>query len=440
VQANGSLRAVPVAAEREHAAIRRRLVKGFKYYDTQRAAWRPITNFADPECTDSVIQLRCKFARQELRVPYPFRLEDAVLYLWGLVAGAASGQKQLEICVDAAQEPILEAITAKLGISITIQHVRKRRRTRGSQRAPNPYRKIRVVFPFVVKQFLAALGYQPADNALPQWVGPDQQLRWLEGYLNSKKTQCTFRKGGAFFPRLRIYVSQDDPRLLADIQALLDECEIAYQLYRYAGQYRITIQNRASLLALADRFAIQRPNIQALFALLRRCATDPALRVTLQKFKLSQLQLLLYGLVLAQPLTELEYTLFEETLACSSNDIRQNLYLLDQLGLIAYYKKDNNKEFLIQAQRYLHSLRQILAAEEEELRRQLKVSDSSVLSFHCPDCGAISSYLDALQGDTFACPHCASATLAPLEVSQYFYYGHLGHLVQQKSALPGGPL
>jgi hypothetical protein len=39
---------------------------------------------------------------------------------------------------------------------------------------------------------------------------------------------------------------------------------------------------------------------------------------------------------------------------------------------------------------------------------------------------------------TFSCPNCASTTLHPVELSRFFYYGHLGYVVQQQRMLEGG--
>jgi transcription initiation factor IIE alpha subunit len=68
----------------------------------------------------------------------------------------------------------------------------------------------------------------------------------------------------------------------------------------------------------------------------------------------------------------------------------------------------------------------------------LKYSDSNALSFHCPECDTVLSYLEAMGERTFSCPNCASTTLHPVELSRFFYYGRLGYVVQQQRMLEGG--
>ena len=145
MQAKGRVKVALVQDNIDHVIIRRRLVKYFMYYHDQNENWRSITNFADPECEKERIEIRCKHARQTLHLPYPFMLDTGVLYLWGLVAGAAHRKKQLEICVDANQEPRIQAAANQLGMRVEISHIRRKRRKYGSRAIPNKYRKIQVV-------------------------------------------------------------------------------------------------------------------------------------------------------------------------------------------------------------------------------------------------------------------------------------------------------
>ncbi len=424
----------------EHTIIRRLLVGTFSYYDAGKRKWRNVTNFGDPECQSDRITVRCKHARQSLQIPYPFTMETELCYLWGLLAGGAYVNRQLELCVDANQEAPLQAIADLLGVQIQVTPVARARRKRGAKRPPARYRKIQVKFPFVVKKFLQSLRYNPKKPGFPSWFDADQRRAWVEGYLNSPKLQCNIRKGTGLRPRVHIHIAQNDPDLFSYITEVLDTLSISYLSYKCQRRLQIVIQKRPDILRFGDCFEIARPKILSLLALLREFEHNPSLRVSLQKFALTEFQLTLYGIVLAQPLEELEYTLFEQLFASSSNEIRHEFYLLDSLGLITYYKKENNKEFLGRSMCYLTKVQQILKAEEKELRQQLKLSDSNALSFHCQECGTTIGYTDAMETHSFACPRCASQNLSPIETSRYFYYGHLGRVAHQNNILQRGVL
>ncbi|MHA1651020.1 MAG: hypothetical protein ACTSYB_12565 [Candidatus Helarchaeota archaeon] len=415
----------------EHIKIKKKLVSYFSYFDPDKEGWCKITNFSDPICNKNQILIRCRYAQQILRIPYPFKLEDDILYLWGLIVGSAKYSKRLRIRIDAYQKPLIQSIAERLGIQIQTSVIHRKRRKRGSKRHPNTFRKLIVTFPFVFKKFLWCLGYRQKNNTIPQWLTFDQQLKWLEGYLNSSKIQCSFNPF-----RVSIRFSKYNPRLFQNIIELLKHLSIRFIPWHSSDdRFGITIKNHSSIAQIGKFFVIRRPKLRALFALIHKTQENPALLVSLQKFKLSEFQLTLYGLILEQPAIELEYTIFEKIFACSSNEIRQNLYLLDKLGLITYYKRENNKEFLIQANRYIHLIVQMLKSEKRELCRQLKFTDYNALSFHCKTCDQIISYTEAMDGHTFRCPHCKENNLHPVELSRYFYLGHLGLIMQQQRAL-----
>jgi len=425
----------------EHRIIRKQLIK-FLYYNSKCENWRAITLYegVDLECNESRILIRCKYARQTIYLPYPLKLEPDLLYLWGLIAGTSYHKKGLEIRVDLNQLPIIEKFAEKYQINLKIEHITRKRRRIGAKPNLDNYRQVKIKFPLVFRKVLYALGFRDAKNRIPKWLRYDQQLVWLEGYLNSRKIQCRFRKGNRFYPEIRIHVPQKNAPLLENVQSLLESLSIHYRIYKYdvQAEFRIVIQGFANLLNITEHFTIRRPNIRALLALVRKCVSDPSFQLNINKCKLTKFQLTLYGLILDQDLRELEYTLFEKTFACSSNDIRHNLYILDTLGLIKYYKDATNKEFFTQSNRYRTQLLQILKSEEEELRRLLKYNEENTISFHCPDCQTLSSYTEAMGDSTFGCPHCGFTGLEPLELSRYFYYGHIGVLAKHLNALNRG--
>ena len=419
----------------EHVAIRRSLIRKFKYFNSSKADWRAITNFEDLECENGALVLRCKYARQALTIPFPFHIETEVAYLMGLVAGSIHKKESLEICIDADQEAQIKAITDRLGIEVKIDALKRKRRKWGTYQTSVQYRKIRVRFPMVLNTFFKALCR--GTLTIPPWFNYDQRLAWIEGYFNSPKMQCKLRQHGALAPRLIVRIPE---MILPDITMILDQLQVTFSAYQLQSKHQVEIivYQRASLYTLLEALNINRPKFRALIGIIRGIERDSTLQLTLQKVALTEFETNLYGLVLDQPLQELEYSLFEQTYAIGSHIIRQHLYHLDHLGLINYYVKESDKEYLTLSNRYLSQIAQTLRQEEAEMRHRLKYSDSNALSFYCPECDTISSYLEAMGEKTFACPNCTATTLHPVEVSQFFYFGRLSQLMQQQRMLEGG--
>jgi transcription initiation factor IIE alpha subunit len=367
-----------------------------------------------------------------LVLPYPFQIDSDLAYLWGLIAGSAYHHQQ-GVHIDANQEEKIRSIGAKLGLSFKISKIQRLRHKNGAKRSVY-YQKIRVLFPNVLIKFLHCLGYRLDAPTIPPWFDMRQRLAWVEGYLNSPKIQCRIKAQKA----LIIHIANNNTPLLADLTEVLDSLNISSYICNFQNRTQIIVQKTASLLTLADTFSIRRPKLRALWAILRASNQNPAIRFSIRKFKLTGFQQVLYGLILDQPLQELEYTYFEQTFACSSNEIRLHLYELDRKGLINYYKRENNKEYLIQTTRYLNTVSKILASEKAQLRQLLKYSETNALSFYCENCREIIEYTDAIGESTFRCPHCNSRDLTPVELTRYFYYGHLGSVSHLQNVVEAG--
>jgi len=424
----------------EHENIRQRLAGKFRYFDGEQKRWYTFTNFCNPTCTEETIKIRCKWAKQTITLPYPFELSEGLLYLWGLIVGSAYKKDQLEICVDACQEETINSIVSKLGFEIQTLKVTKPRKKYNSPRIPRYYRKVRVKFPSEFLKFLKCLGYRQNKPSIPAWFTEQQKSIWLEGYLNSSKLQCRIRKGRNIAPKVQVFILNNEIKLLLGISEILDSFNVSHSIYQTQDRVRIVIQQISSIFNLVVNFSIYRPKFRALSAILKKSEEQPALRMSLQKLPISDFQLTLFGIALDNGNGELEYTIFENALATSSNQIRTNLYQLNEWGLIHYYKKENNREFLRLENQYLHYINQILKEEELELRNLLKLSDSNALSFYCKGCDVILSYLEAIGENSFGCPRCGEKTLQPLDISRHSYYGKLGHLAVQCRIIQGASI
>ena len=423
----------------DYENIRRRLKGAFAYFNAKSECWRTIPEMADSICSCDTILLRYKgskkLARQTIQLPSPLALTKGILYLWGLIAGSTIQRRNSGICLDANQGPIVQAFADELGLTLKMVAVRRHRQQYGAEHVvPNSYRKIKVTFPSIFLKFLQCLGYCPEDPSIPSWFSPSHRREWLEGYLNSSKLQCQIQKHESISPKLTLYASEP---LFGEIPEVLDHLGIGYYTYQYKGRNQIIIQRRASLERLTQEFAIRRPKVCALLALLKKFQREPIIRLGLRKFRLTEFQLTLYGVALGARSKELEYTAFERIFACSSNTIRQNLYYFDKIGLVSYYEKENHKEFFTLSNRYLARIEAIMQKEEAQLEMQLKYTDSNALSFHCKSCERIVGYAEAIGDHTFECPECHSKELQPLEISRCFYYGHLGALAHYQKVLVG---
>jgi len=423
----------------ESEYIRKRIRNSFTYFSMKDGCWRTIPEIIDSGCVENTILIHYKdskkLARQTIQLPYPFTLTKGILYLWGLIAGSTTQRRNAGVCLDANQESMVQKLTKELGLTLKIVPVQRHRQRYGAEcSVPNYYRKIKVTFPTAFLKFLQCLGYHPEAPSIPSWFTVSQCEDWLEGYLNSAKLQCQIQRRDAISPKLMLYASET---LVKEILPILDQLGIRYFTYQHNGRNQIIIQQRASLERLTQKFAIQRPKVCALLALLKKFQKRPILRLCLRKFQLTEFQLTLYGVALTAHSKELEYTAFERVFACSSNTIRQNLYLFDKLGFLSYYEKENHKEFFTLSNRYLMQIEKIMRKEKIQLETHLKYTDSNALSFHCISCNQVVSYIDAIGDHAFECPNCHSKDLQSLEISRFFYYGHLGALAYQQKLLVG---
>jgi transcription initiation factor IIE alpha subunit len=418
----------------ENEDIRQRLATYFMYFNEQDGAWHTLTNLTDPICIKDTILLQYrgakKLGRQSLRLPFPFTLPKDLLYLWGLVAGSTAQKRNFGFCVDVNQEHLIRTLAKKLGLTVRVEAIRRARRRYAAERTPNYYRKLRITFPSILFKLLECLG-----GRNPRWLSLEQRGAWLEGYLNSVKLQCQIHHQMRIAPKITICAPKI---LLQEIQEVFDGLGIIYSIYQDNRRFQLLIQRHASLRTLVQAFAIRRPKVRALVALLQKFDQDAALRLSLHKLNLTEFQLTLYGVALdaiTRPGQELEYTVFESVFARSSNEIRQNLYQFDQWGLISYFERENSKEYFALSTRYLANLGEMMRQELEELKTQLKYTDSNALSFHCLQCDKIVGYADAIGDHAFECPDCHSTDLRPIELSRYFFYGHLGNLTQQQKLI-----
>jgi len=423
----------------ESENICRRIRNSFTYFNVKDGCWRILPEHINSAYMENTILIHYKdskkLARQTIQLPYPFTLTKGILYLWGLIAGSTTQKRNVGICLDADQESTVQKFAKELGFTLKIVSVQRHRQRYGAERVvPNHYRKIKVTFPTIFLKFLQALGYCPEAPSIPFWLTLSHCQDWLEGYLNSVKLQCQIHRRDAISPKLMLYVSD---ALLKEIPEILDQLGIGYFTYQHRGRNQIIIQQRASLERLTQKFTIQRPKVCGLLALLKKFQKRPILRLCLRKFQLTEFQLTLYGVALTAHSKELEYTAFERVFACSSNTIRQNLYLFDKMGLLSYYEKENHKEFFTLSNRYLTQIEKIMQKEKLQLEAHLKYTDSNALSFHCTSCNQVVSYIDAIGDHAFECPSCHTKDLQALEISRYFYYGHLGALAYHQKLLVG---
>jgi transcription initiation factor IIE alpha subunit len=272
-------------------------------------------------------------------------------------------------------------------------------------------------------------------------LAPEKQHAWLEGYLNSAKLQGTITWQGKLHPRMIIRMPESMSHLLEALTETLEQHAIRHYVFAESKKERcsIVIQHQRDINELAKVFELSRPKSRALLALIKNWQDDPALKVSLYSHKLDEFSLTLYGLILShvESAREIEYTRLEETMACSSNELRQGLYFLDQVGLIHYFKKENNKEFISRSLRHFTQLEQMLEAEERRIR-QFMYNESNGLFFECQDCGRTVSYLEALDGGSFQCSRCESFELKPISLSIQSYGGQLSRLSRFQNVLRAG--
>ncbi|MHA1266183.1 MAG: hypothetical protein ACTSRS_13200 [Candidatus Helarchaeota archaeon] len=429
------------ANEYEHKAILDRLKDRFFYFNQENCRWSPLDVSNRIHNSSEKILIRCKMARQVLCLPYPFHISHSLCYLIGLLSGSINHRSQGRYYIfDAVQQEFLEAVALELGISLNIEHLQRVRQSRGAKRVPNFFRKIKIHFPFIFQIFLQCLGINTHHRAPPSWFSEKQRLAWFEGYLNSSKTQCIIRGTCWLTPQLRIRVVKSDLALFQTIRYLLIQYIDNFTVNKMRNFFELTISNRNHISHLGTVFTIRRPKIQALLALLQVLQEDVLVKKAISKFQLTDFQLMLYGLILSRnnPSQEIPYTLFEQTLARSSDQIRRNLYKLDQYGFISYYKKERNREFIRLSMGYRNRLKGLIRQEREVVKKKIQYTETTVLFFICQACNNRLSYTDAINGRNFLCPHCGSKTLSPSDNFPFMFSNPPAFQLLEKQPIQGG--
>lgn len=393
----------------------------FMYYNPESKTWEHFQNFSIDYTYESIL-IKCKYSRYSIKVPYPFKLTPEFLYLWGLIASRCSAKSiqgintRMEVQVSVEKEELIKEITQKLGFQIKITEYKHARHKWNTSKRPTRPKKIQVTFPLVFKKFLLALGYNPKKTRLPNWLTSEQKMNWLEGYLSSQKVQMEYWGYG------RVYRKQLMPRIKIKFHTL-DLMENATKIFSQLGikftrscsktikNFYISIYEKQSIIKLAKEFSITLPINHAFISLVKQIDKDPQLSECLSKLELNSFQYVLYGLILAQPDQEIEYTVLEKVLACSSNDIRSGLYYLREMGFINYYTKEKNREYITRSDRYLEIYNKRLNAESKVLERYENMILNNEILFRCQDCGHIFGYIEGIVDRSFRCPKCNSSDI-----------------------------
>ena len=163
-----------------------------------------------------------------------------------------------------------------------------------------------------------------------------------------------------------------------------------------------------NLMSLIDTFGLNSLKIQTYLMLMKLRRQDPDFKA--KSSGLSEISLFILGLCYlhcepsndARDHNVIEYTVIQENLLSSSNNIRKELYYLEENGFIAYFAR-GKKEFIRVITGYKY--------KKQDLNHERLISNSQDTSFQCKNCLSHFGYLEAWRDDGFYCPNCQSTNI-----------------------------
>ena len=359
-----------------------------------------------------------KIIRQEL---YLNRLDA---FTWGLLLGSIrwnekSRQRLAVVRKDCL--PILRKFFAQNGLSFKWKRRIIRKRGYGAKYSKRFQVKYLVIIPPVAHQFFKALGLNIENANIPKFLPKELQIEVLKGYLHSKKCSMTIKNGNWICPRFVIRSKHPNMKtqgkFLKDIQNLLKELGInscAMRVKRKDNSWnKLYIYNLKNLMKLIETFELNSLKIKIFLEIIK---LRQDLDFRLLEPQLSELSLFILGLCHlhfkesedVRNAHVIEYTIVQENLATSSNNMRKELYLLDELGFINYFAR-GKKEFIRKSHRYKKP-----DLNADRLNGNVSKEHSQEIVFECNECGIHFGYLDAWVGSEFKCPTCSSSMITSI--------------------------
>ncbi|NHI93769.1 MAG: hypothetical protein EAX96_14880 [Candidatus Lokiarchaeota archaeon] len=344
-------------------------------------------------------------------------------FIWGLLLGSSRTNGNQKIMTVRKETRLYIQQFCKQH-EIPFRWERAKLRRKGTHKAySNRYQvKYVVKLPPIIYRFFKILGLNLKNPNIPSYFSEDLKIELVKGYLHSQKCSLTVRNRVYKYPRFIIkskYLKRDGMqcRFIDEMRELLVNYGIKTNkiiVKRPTGTCNyLYVDSIKNLLHLIELFELNTLRIQAYLMIRKLRQQDRDFNI--KTIDLSELSLFILGLCYlysdqsndARNHQVLEYTIFENHLSTSSNNIRRALYHLEEAGFINYFAR-GKKEFV----RVISGYKQKVIKEDLDL----VINISQELSFQCQHCDQQLGYLEAWHKDGFYCPECHSTDLEAYEL------------------------
>lgn len=169
------------------------------------------------------------------------------------------------------------------------------------------------------------------------------------------------------------------------------------------------VDNFTNVMTLMEIFEFNSLKVRTYLLLMKIRRQDDQFRI--MTASLSELSLFILGLCYlhgeasddARDHNVIEYTVIQENVLSSSNNLRRELYMLEEQGFINYFAR-GKKEFIRVVSGYKHKI-------DQEVFQKVPTGKEEIL-FQCNDCLSRFGYLEAWGESGFCCPTCQSTAIS----------------------------
>jgi len=340
-------------------------------------------------------------------------LTELDAFMWGFILGSKRTHiKDSWLSVNKEALPQIKKFCEYHETDYQCQKRKLRRKGMNKNRSKRYQVKYLVKLSPAVYQFYKNLGMNLKNASFPSFISHDLKIQVLKGYLNSQRCLISFKNHG-FYPKIILRSKHlasrgNELTFLNEITQILTELGITTStltIKRNNSTWNdFYIYGYKNIKKLAHIFKLNSLKIQISLKLIE---LQKDLEFKKATSRLSELSMFILGLchLHFQKSDEvrdsfvIEYTVVQENLLTSSNNMRKELYNLENFGFIRYFAR-GKKEFIKLSTNYKYRQPQSLKKEKE--------LDPQETIFECDECGARFGYLDAWGEMGFSCPTCQS--------------------------------
>ena len=376
--------------------------------------WKKITYNED---FGGLRKIKVKFPKiaEPITLDLPFTITNELAYFYGLCAyGSFRGcyLSELNIALDAGQLSFVKKLCTTFGVDVEYTELKRARKKVGADCPKSDLFKIFILkVPAGLYKYLKCLGLNPRIPSIPDIFTEEQEIAAISGCLNSRgtffRTHRDFHRRSIWI-RLPKSLRSNIPKILtsklSDFEPkIVTKGGVRYFIIkkRYIPQFirmfnvtKYQIFYRAKLVELSQKH----PHLCKILKLNQ-----------LDGLSQSILAIIYYYFYMKNKQT-LPFTLLEDILNTTNNEIRKGLYGLHRKGLVTFYKDEQNKDFVSPSVSGVFKMRRKLQEKLSQL--QFLMLNNESVYFRCQYCKTAASYSKLINGKKFVCPNCGSETIS----------------------------